>query len=98
FCSLYSFPTRRSSDLKVNELARALGEGEGFRKQKTFSAKDSKVDIVAWKGHSDQRSSQIVLFGQCAGGANALGTKLEELDPEVLDRKSTRLNSSHEWI
>jgi hypothetical protein len=64
----------------VNELAKKLGEGEGFRPQRKFSAKDSKLDLVAWKGFPDSRPSQIILFGQCAAGANWAG-KLTELIP-----------------
>ena len=68
-------------EASVNELARKLGEGDCFRQQRTFSAKDSKLDLVAWKGFPDSRPSQIILFGQCAGGANWTG-KLNELIPE----------------
>jgi hypothetical protein len=66
----------------INTLASKLREGDGFKKQKTFSTKDSKLDIVAWKPFPDGRPSQIILFGQCAGGANWTD-KLTELDPEV---------------
>lgn len=66
----------------VNRLAKKLGEGECFRSQPTLSAKDSKLDLVAWKGFHDGRPSQIVLFGQCAAGTN-WHDKLTELDPEV---------------
>jgi hypothetical protein len=65
----------------INELAKKLGEGECFRSQRTFSAKDSKLDVVAWKGFPDARPSQLVMFGQCAAGANWAG-KLNELIPE----------------
>ena len=66
----------------VNELAKRLGEGECFRSQRTLSAKDSKLDLVAWKSFPDSRPSQIVLFGQCAAGANWTG-KLNELIPDA---------------
>ena len=68
-------------EANVNALAKSLGEGEGFRPQRTFSAKDSKLDLVAWKGFPDCRPSQLVLFGQCAAGANWTA-KLNELIPE----------------
>lgn len=67
---------------KVNRLAGQLREGDGFKTQKTFSTKDAKLDIVAWKPFPDARASQVVLFGQCAAGANWVA-KLTELDPEV---------------
>jgi hypothetical protein len=68
---------------KVTQLATQVGEGEGFRKQRTFSTKDSKIDLIAWKRFTDKRSSQVILFGQCAAGANWHGDKLSSLDPEV---------------
>lgn len=67
---------------RVTELAKALGEGSGFKEQPTFSTKDSKLDVVAWKPHRDKRASQIILFGQCAAGRNWKEGKLTELDPE----------------
>jgi hypothetical protein len=66
----------------INALAKKLGEGHGFKKQRTFSTKDSKLDIVAWKPFPDGRPSQVVLFGQCASGEN-WPAKLTELDPEA---------------
>lgn len=66
----------------VNELARRLGEGEGFRSQRTFSAKDSKLDLVAWKAFPDSRPSRLILFGQCAAGAS-WADKLSELSPDA---------------
>jgi hypothetical protein len=67
---------------RINGLSGGLREGDGFRSQKTFSTKDAKVDIVAWKPFPDARASQVVIFGQCAGGAN-WNKKLTELDPDV---------------
>jgi hypothetical protein len=72
----------RKFEKNINELAKKLGEGLGFRNQATFSAKDSKLDLVAWKGFQDGRASQIILFGQCAAGDNWTN-KLSELNPRV---------------
>jgi len=66
---------------KVNRLSTNLREGQGFKPQRTFSTKDAKLDIVAWKPFRDQRASQVILFGQCAGGWNWT-SKLTELEPE----------------
>lgn len=66
---------------RVQDLINQLGEGQCFSGS-TFSSKDSKLDIVAWKAFPDKRASQIVIFGQCASGANWTD-KLTELDPEV---------------
>jgi hypothetical protein len=67
-------------EASVNDLAKKLGEGECFRSQRTGSTKDSKLDLVAWKGFRDSRPGQIILFGQCASGAN-WRDKLSELVP-----------------
>jgi hypothetical protein len=67
----------------INALAAALREGQGFGRTKTFSTKDSQLDVVGWKPFQDGRSSQIVLFGQCAAGAEWRTGKLKELDPDA---------------
>lgn len=67
----------------VKSLADALREGEDFGRLKTFSTKDSQLDVVAWKPFADRRSSQIVLFGQCAAGGDWRTGKLTELDPDA---------------
>ena len=59
-----------------------FGRGR-FRSQRTFSTKDAKVDIVAWKPFPDARASQVIIFGQCASGANWT-SKLTELDRTFL--------------
>lgn len=67
---------------KVDALVSALGEGQSFSSTKTFSSRDSKLDIVAWKGFDDKRSSQLVVFGQCKAGQN-WQDGLSELDPDT---------------
>jgi hypothetical protein len=62
-------------------LARKLREGDCFSPQRTFSTKDSRLDVVAWKPFADGRASQLILFGQCAAGANWT-SKLSALIPE----------------
>lgn len=66
---------------KINDLVSKLGEGQPFISRKTFSTKDSKLDLVAWKGFQDGRAGQIILFGQCKAGANWY-TQLQ-FEPEV---------------
>jgi hypothetical protein len=72
---------KKRFESSINALTKKLGEGRGFSRRRTFSAKDSKLDVVAWKGFPDARPSQVILFGQCAAGAN-WRTKLNELIPE----------------
>jgi hypothetical protein len=66
----------------IEALIKALGEGQCFTSPKTFSSKDSKLDIVAWKGFADKRSSQVIVFGQCKSGKNWTDG-LSELEPDA---------------
>jgi hypothetical protein len=65
----------------VNQLGQDLGEGGGFREQSIKGVKDDKVDLVAWRDFKDEWPSKLVLFGQCAAGADWLG-KDRELAPQ----------------
>ncbi len=66
----------------VDALCIALREGSGYRVISGKKPKDDKVDIVAWKPFCDGWPSQLVLFGQCATGAN-WADKVSEMQPEV---------------
>lgn len=67
---------------RIDELCRCLGEGDGFREQDTLDRKDDHVDLVAWKGFSDSRTSKLIVFGQCASGNNWT-SKDSELMPDA---------------
>lgn len=74
-------PLPPSFDDAVEHLCKSLGEGSGCRRgSKTPVRKDDSLDVVAWKPHKDGRTSQLILFGQCATGAN-WRDKLTELQP-----------------
>lgn len=66
----------------IESLVKALGEGQCFTSLKTFSSKDSKLDLVAWKAFKDKRASQIIIFGQCKAGQD-WHNELTQLDPDV---------------
>jgi hypothetical protein len=66
---------------QVQRLATELSEGEGYKQLPGVRIQDGKLDLVAWKPFPDERGSQILLFGQCAAGANWDGAKLSELQP-----------------
>src|SRR5690606_41481812 len=93
-CDLHSFPTRRSSDLDMN------------RTQLTEKLLDIKREKGwSWKHITDSIGgfSEILIVGALLGQmklTEAQAKKASELfgltESEVrLDRKSTRLNSSH---
>jgi len=67
--------------ISIDELGKALGEGGGFRDQPIRGVKDDKVDLIAWKDFNDGWPSKLVVFGQCAAGADWLD-KDSDLDPE----------------
>lgn len=66
----------------VDSLCIHIGEGKGYRNQPTLARKDDTLDIVAWKHFSDTLPGKLILFGQCASGAN-WDTKVTELQPET---------------
>ena len=74
---------------KVNELCRFLGEGGGYSKRPHLNRKDDKVDLVAWKDFADGRESKLIMFGQCAAGAN-WADKVSELRPDVFWKRWVR--------
>ena len=77
-----STPGAAGFETKVNELCHALGEGGGYRKKSRLHKKDDKVDLVAWKDFADSRESKLIMFGQCAAGAN-WADKISELQPDA---------------
>jgi hypothetical protein len=81
------FGSRGSSDMAsfsraIDELCRQIGEGQGFKEQPALHRRDDKVDLVAWKDFIDRRPSKLIMFGQCAAGAN-WEDKISELQPEA---------------
>src|SRR5207249_9808627 len=88
---LHAFPTRRSSDL-FQQLT--------WRMAISLTPKSGKqvVGVVEMKGHTDvDNVAKVVVITN----PEITGTYFPSLDPatkektEQLDRKSTRLNSSH---
>lgn len=79
-----------SSDFpqRVTKLCNLLGEGFQFRN--TFSspstAKDDKLDTVAWIPFSDEKCSKIIVFGQCKTGT-AWTEQLCQLRPDNFVKK-----------
>jgi len=66
---------------QVQRLTAEIFEGEGYKQLPGVRAQDGRLDLVAWKPFPDRRGSQLLLFGQCAAGANWEGSKLSELQP-----------------
>lgn len=61
------FPRDRSFKDTVQELSKNLYERRGGWEVDAY-AKDSGLDIVAWKAFGDKRAGQVVLLLQCGAG------------------------------
>jgi hypothetical protein len=66
----------------VGELAIKLGEGQGFKPTKVLRPQDDSVDLVAWFDMPDGQPGKMVIFAQCASGAN-WPKKVTELQPDT---------------
>lgn len=65
----------------LDKLCHDLGEGRGCATApRIANQKDAKLDLVGWKRFADGRASQLIVFGQCATGANWY-EKLSDLQP-----------------
>jgi hypothetical protein len=65
----------------LQDVMKQLREGEDVSAiPQTKKAKDAAVDLIAWRPFPDQRQAQLIVFGQCAAGAN-WQKKLSELNP-----------------
>src|SRR5207253_9023580 len=83
---LHSFPTRRSSDLNVSPLTPV---GSGFTYQGRL--------LDGGNPANGSYDFQILLYDAAVGGneVGSIFTATNQLVSDGLDRKSTRLNSSH---
>src|SRR5690606_41271065 len=79
---LHSFPTRRSSDLALDVLE--------FEKP-SFENLDSENDDLKYL----LQSEKVIVTPHIAGWTHQSKEKLAQVIVDKIDRKSTRLNSSH---
>lgn len=67
--------------LALDTLCRDLiKEGDGYKDNTPASSKDRTLDVVAWRKFRDDSPGKLLLFGQCATGAD-WADKLTELQP-----------------
>lgn len=73
---------------RVTELCELLGEGFQYRNTYELrnTAKDDKLDAVAWIPFADEKSSKLIVFCQCKTGT-AWTETLCQLNPEGFIRK-----------
>jgi hypothetical protein len=68
----------------IDQLAEFIGEGDGFKQQNTLSRKDDGIDVVGIKHLGGPRLSNLVVYGQCASGADwQTSGKLSQCQPEA---------------
>src|SRR5690606_40298820 len=84
---LYSFPTRRSSDLSVKFSSNAAWEN----RRNVYSPDGTEVGL---SGIALTTNEDFAMAIEPRDTANAFNT-IKIVTPHNLDRKSTRLNSSH---
>lgn len=70
---------------KLLDLTRRMREGGSIHANPGFYPQDDNVDVVLWKGFSDQQPSQIIAFGQCKTGTS-WADKLSELNIDAFCR------------
>src|SRR5207247_10745274 len=92
---LPSFPTRRSSDLGGNGVAAVLSELQQLLEhcRPNDGCADGRNAGCPERRRGARPGHSVVLGVLDAGGAAPI-----HVVHSRLDRKSTRLNSSHEWI
>lgn len=67
----------------VEDLCSKTGEGVAAKKQPTAAdQKDAKLDLVGWRPFPDGRRAQMMMWGQCATGAN-WNAKLGDFLPDA---------------
>src|SRR5207247_9251987 len=95
---LHSFPTRRSSDLQAHDQGHA--SWYSFLALAGESGDLLFSDPRACNFPAREVSGRAALWHVCAGPEGQPGDILFLHDSQQWseDRKSTRLNSSHEWI
>ena len=76
---------------KIDTLCRKLEEGGGFenRDPAAPTARDGKLDVVAWKHFADGQPGKLIAFGQCKTGTSYHDT-LTQLQPSVFCDKWLR--------
>ena len=74
---------------RVMDLCQKLGEGGSAKEAVSPSARDGKLDIVAWKPFVDSWQGKLIIFGQCKTGTEYRDT-LTQLQPDAFCAKWLR--------
>ncbi|HEY5461815.1 MAG TPA: hypothetical protein VIJ95_01045 [Hanamia sp.] len=55
---------------KLTEITKRIGEGGKIHEHSAYRPQDDNIDVIAWKGFSDKKVSQVIAFGQCKTGTS----------------------------
>jgi len=67
---------------KLAQITKKIGEGGQIHNHDSYRPQDDNIDVIAWKGFSDKKVSQIIAFGQCKTGTS-WQDRLSELNAEA---------------
>jgi hypothetical protein len=67
---------------KLSQITKKIGEGGQIHKNEGYKPQDDNVDVIAWKGFSDKKESQMIAFGQCKTGTS-WQNRLSELNTKA---------------
>jgi hypothetical protein len=67
---------------KLSHLTKRMREGGDIHQHPGFKPQDDNVDVVLWKGFTDQKPSQLIAFGQCKTGTS-WSDRLSELNTDA---------------
>lgn len=55
---------------KLKQIVSKMGEGGEIHEHTGYRPQDDSIDIIVWKGFSDNKPSKMIAFGQCKTGTN----------------------------
>lgn len=67
---------------KLGLIAKKIGEGGQIHQHEAYRPQDDNIDVIAWKGFTDKKASQIIAFGQCKTGTS-WQDRLSELNADA---------------
>src|SRR5207248_10449921 len=93
----HSFPTRRSSDLPHTREFTPGFVYYGFRRYRDGYTNDGNI-LGSWIGRAGRGGQGWLTYWFSPRSTLQFGYRYQKVDRDFLDRKSTRLNSSHRTI
>jgi hypothetical protein len=67
---------------KLKQIVEKMGEGGSIHEHKGYKPQDDSVDIIVWKGFSDNKPSKVIALGQCKTGTS-WQNETSQLNPQT---------------